>query len=352
MQTIKISASKSYEVSIGSGLLSADGVFRLKDLSGKTAVIVSDDTVFDIYGQKLLSLLSKEGIKTMSFVFPRGEQSKNLNTYGRLVEKMCEEHITRSDVILALGGGVVGDMAGFAAATYQRGIDFIQLPTTLLAAVDSSVGGKTGVDLAAGKNQIGAFYQPAQVICDIDTLCTLPKDEYLNGCAEIIKYAVLGNEDLFESIKQTPVCDQYESVIATCVSMKRDIVQKDEFDLGLRMLLNFGHTVGHGVEACSGYSVPHGKGVAIGMAVITKAAAALGYCDKSVYEELLALLKQYGLPYETEFAAEDLKEAMLSDKKSKGDNITLIIPKRIGECVPLTIKRSELITWLNAGGVK
>lgn len=259
--------------------------------------------------------------------------------------------MSRSDIVIALGGGVTGDLAGFAAATYQRGIGCIQMPTTLLATVDSSVGGKTALDLGSGKNQIGVFCQPVRVICDTDTLTTLPVDEYRNGCAEVIKYAMLGSIDLYNDIRRIPIAEQYESVISACVDMKRDIVEKDEYDRGTRMLLNFGHTFGHAIEACSNYTVPHGKAVAAGMAVITKAAAVSGICDISVYDDLISLLEQYGLPTDTGYPAERMAQTVMSDKKRQGDRITVIMPEKTGRCLLHEISKDEIISLLRAGGL-
>lgn len=351
MQNITVHASKSYDVTIGSGLLSEISSMA-QNLQNKTVMIVSDDTVFPLYGKHLCSLLSEAGSRVHHFVFPHGEQSKNLAIYEKLVEAMCAVPMSRSDWVLALGGGVVGDLAGFAAATYQRGIGLIQLPTTLLAAVDSSVGGKTGLDLKGGKNQLGAFYQPSQVLCDIDTFQTLPEAEYQNGCAEIIKYAMIGSDTLFQQLQAVPVLKQYENVISRCVSTKRDFVEQDEFDVGKRMLLNFGHTIGHAVETCSRYTIAHGKAVAIGMAVITRAAEALGYCALGTCDALLLLLKQYGLPTYTAFSAEQLATVIMTDKKSQGDQITLIVPTKIGNCIPMKIPKNAILQWLNAGGIR
>lgn len=349
MKTINVNASRKYDVRIGAGMLTA---VSTEKLSGRTVMVVSDDTVASLYGERLNALLKQADCRVLDFTFPHGEQSKTLSTYEKLTEEMCREGMTRSDLLIALGGGVTGDLTGFAAATYRRGIDFLQIPTTLLAAVDSSVGGKTGVDLKMGKNQIGAFYQPCSVLCDTDTLKTLPEEEYENGCAEVIKYAMIGNRSLYDSIKETPVKNQYEEVIGTCVAMKRDIVEKDEFDTGMRMLLNFGHTVGHAVETCSGYSIPHGKAVAIGMAVITKAAAAKGRCSQEVYDSLISLLEKYGLPVQTSYPAEMLSAAMMGDKKASGDSITFIIPKETGRCVTENVPKEDVPDWLHAGGIE
>lgn len=219
-----------------------------------------------LYAARLEASLTRAGFRVVTFTYPGGEHCKTLATYTALLDFLAAHRLSRSDLIVALGGGVTGDLAGFAAATYQRGIPFVQVPTTLLAAVDSSVGGKTAVNLDSGKNQVGCFYQPSLVLCDPDTLRTLPPEEYRNGCAEVIKYAVLRSAPFFDELRAQPVSAQVGHVIATCVGMKRDLVVADEFDRGSRQLLNLGHTFGHAVEACSGYTVPHGCGVAIGMA--------------------------------------------------------------------------------------
>lgn len=352
MLTIPVKASKSYDVCIGNGLLLSDRNYISDKLLNRSVMIVSDENVYGLYGSRLEAFLDEFHICHYSYVFAPGEKSKNLSVYGALMEEMCLRKMTRSDVILALGGGVVGDFAGFAAATYQRGIDFVQIPTSLLAAVDSSVGGKTGVDLENGKNQVGAFYQPVSVLCDVDMLASLPKEEYENGCAEIIKYAMIADRKLFDDILNTPICEQYEKVIARCVSIKRDFVEKDEFDTGLRMMLNFGHTFGHGIEKCSGYSIPHGRAVAIGMALITKASVVKGLCDGDVYEGLLKLLKKYNLPFETEYTAEELADVIMTDKKSLGDTLTLIVPSSLGICELKKITKDTVTDWLRAGGVQ
>lgn len=352
MNSIKINASKKYDVYVGPGLLdSAGGLIRTVSSAG-TAFIVSDDVVFSLYGEKLTSSLKKEGFRVESYVFEHGESSKNLSTYSLILEKMCEKHITRKDVVVALGGGVTGDVAGFTAATYQRGMDFVQIPTTLLAAVDSSVGGKTGVNLPNGKNQVGCFHQPSIVICDTALLDTIPESEYVNGCAEIIKYAVIASRQLFTEICKKPVKEQYESVIAECVSIKRDFVEKDEFDIGYRMMLNFGHTAGHAIETVSGYAVPHGLAVATGMMIMARAAAEKGYCDEETVREIGRALEKYSLPVSTDYSAEELCGVILSDKKTKNGSITLVVPESVGRCVLLETETSEILEWLKSGGVK
>ncbi len=350
-ETIHIPASTPYDVVISRGLLAESGQ-RIRSLSkASSAVIVSDDTVFSLYGEQVRSSLEAAGFRVGSFVFPHGEAHKTVSTWKDCLEALISFRLTRSDLLVALGGGVVGDLAGFAAACYQRGIPFVQIPTTLLAMVDSSVGGKTAVDLDHGKNMVGAFHQPALVLCDPDTLSTLPEEEYRCGCAEIIKYAVLGSRPFFDQLKNTPVRDQYESVIRTCVEMKRDFVMEDEFDTGLRMKLNLGHTFGHAAEACSRFSILHGQGVAIGMAVIARAACARGLLSGEDRDALLSILGEYGLPREASWSAEDMAAAAASDKKAAGASVRLIVPRSIGLCEIQKVPASDLLLWLRQGGV-
>jgi 3-dehydroquinate synthase len=273
------------------------------------------------------------------FIFPSGEQSKSIDTLASLLNFLATHKVTRNDTIAALGGGVVGDLTGFAAACYMRGIKFVQIPTTLLAMVDSSVGGKTGVNLPAGKNLAGAFYQPEAVICDISTLDTLSEDDFRNGCAEIIKYGILADPKLFH----TPIRENLIDVIARCVEIKRDIVGEDEFETGKRKLLNLGHTVGHAIEKLSNYQTSHGQAVAIGMAIIARASAC---CDAP---EIINKLKQYHLPTNTTYSAKELARTCLSDKKRDGDYLTMIFPERIGKCVLKDVPVNELESLIKRG---
>ena len=352
MRTVTIQAGRAYEVQIEEGLLKEAGE-RIRAVSAaKKALLVSDDNVFPLYGEIVAASLRNAGFEVSKFVFAHGEAQKNLQTYGEILKTAGEERLSRSDLIVALGGGVTGDMAGFAAATYQRGIGFVQIPTTLLACIDSSVGGKTAVDLPCGKNQVGAFYQPLLVLIDPKVLDTLPDIEYRNGCAEIIKTAVLDGEELFEKIRKTPIRDQYEDVIAYCVDFKRKYVEEDEFDLGLRMKLNLGHTIGHGVEACSDYRVPHGQAVAMGLAAISRAAVKEGVLPASDAEKILELLECYRLPTDLPYGVEELFFAASVDKKNAGSDMRLIVPHAIGDCVIEKIPREEFREWLSAGNAK
>ena len=350
-ERIHIPAGKPYDVLIGRGLLAEAGrQVREACPKAEKAFVVTDDRVAELYGESVIETLRAEGLRTERLAFAHGEASKTVETWARVMEAMCAARMTRSDVLVTLGGGVTGDLGGFAAACYQRGIDYVQIPTTLLAMVDSSVGGKTAVDLAGGKNQAGAFWQPKRVICDPDTLGTLPEEEYRCGCAEIIKYAMIGSAEFFASLEKTPVRDQAEQVIAECVRMKRDYVQADEFDLGQRMMLNFGHTFGHACEALSRFSILHGQGVAMGMSLMARAAAARGILAEEDKDALIGLIRKYGLPTEAGWTAAEMAEACRADKKAAGSSIRIVVPEKIGKCRIQTVKTEELETWLRQGG--
>lgn len=351
MKTIRVQASREYDVMIGSGLINLAGQYVRTIEGAKKAALISDDIVYGLYGHTCQEAFKEAGLEVFAYVFPHGEQSKNLSTYGQILEFMNEKKLTRSDLVVALGGGVTGDMAGFAAATYQRGIRFVQIPTTLLAAVDSSVGGKTAVDLKNSKNQVGCFWQPSLVLCDTDTLATLPEEQYRCGCAEVIKYGVIGSEEFFQSLLETPVKEQAEQVIATCVEMKRDIVQEDEYDTGKRMLLNFGHTFGHAAEACSDFSLLHGQAVAMGMAVMARAACREGKCEEAVVTAIETIEKKYGLPDRIPYSKDALLKEIAADKKMAGSSMRIVVPKRIGACVIETIPAEQIGQILTDGGV-
>ena len=351
MRTLTIRTQRPYDVLIAPGLLNRAGQELARVLPPCRAVLVADDTVGALYSDAVLDSLRAAGFDAALFAFPHGEQSKTMLTYQQLLDFLCARDLTRRDILLALGGGVTGDLCGFAAATYLRGVRYVQLPTTLLAAVDSSVGGKTAVDLPGGKNQVGAFHPPALVLCDPDCLRTLPAGEYRNGCGEIVKYAMLSGEPLLSALLSAPVSRQAEQVIAACVECKRRFVQADEFDTGRRRLLNFGHTVGHAIEVCSGYTVPHGMAIAAGMAILTRAACRRGICGGETLSALESLLQAYDLPSTTGYPARELAEAALADKKRRGDALSIILPEAVGRCRVETIPASELASWLRDGGL-
>lgn len=343
MKTVTVAASKTYQIKIGSGLLKAIGQ-EVQSLGNVQKVcIVSDSNVFPLYGEMLLRNLSESSFETGHFVFPAGEQMKNGSTYLSLLNELAAMGLTRSDLLIALGGGVVGDLAGFAAATYLRGIRCIQIPTTLLAAVDSSVGGKTAIDLPAGKNLAGAFFQPSLVLCDTDTLLSLPAPIFRDGCAEVIKYGILYDAPLFSYLEKNGLDFDREYVIQRCVELKRDAVVSDEYDTGLRMKLNLGHTIGHGVEAKSNFLLSHGQAVAIGTAIVSRA------CQCPDTDRIIALLEKFGLPTTTTYSADDLYRYTLSDKKRTGATIHLILPERIGQCNIVPTAVEQLHSFIQAG---
>ena len=349
MTTVTVKASRTYDVQIGAGLLQKAGESLSKLLPPpRTVCVVSDDTVFPLWGDVLCTSLEVAGYTVKTFVFAAGEASKTTDTLLKLWNTLAELGLTRTDCLAALGGGVVGDLTGFAAATFLRGISFVQFPTTLLSMVDSSVGGKTGVDLPAGKNLVGAFNQPLGVFCDVDTLTTLSANIFADGCAEVIKYGYIGDSELL-SVLENDFSSDPEAVIARCVTDKRDIVQEDEFDKGRRGLLNLGHTAGHAVEACSDFAISHGSAVAIGMVIMTRAAIKNGLCDKEVLPHMTALLQAYHLPTECPFGAADLARVAKGDKKRAGGSITLVLPKTLGESVLYPIPVAELEDFLRSG---
>lgn len=347
-EIVKVSASKCYDVVIGRGLLVEAGERIRAVNSGSALCLVTDDTVDGLYGAVVENSLAAAGYRVEKFVIPHGEESKTPENYLKLVSFMAEKGISGGDAAVALGGGVVGDLTGFAAATYRRGIGFIQLPTTLLAAVDSSVGGKTAVDLPAGKNLLGAFYQPELVLCDCDTFKTLPPETLRDGCAEIIKYGMIKDGLLFDRLTDAQSAAT-ESIIRRCVEIKRDVVEADERDKGERKLLNFGHTVGHAVELLSNFSLTHGSAVAVGMAIVVRASVKLGCCGEECRDRLIAMIKDFGLPTETEFTAAELAKAMLADKKRAGSVVDMIIPEKIGRCVIRRTSVDALESFVAAG---
>lgn len=319
---ITVNASKKYDMIIGTKILDDVGNLINKILCSKKIALITDDAVDKLYSAKVVKSLSDSGFSVVKFVFKNGEESKNIKTYGEILEFLAENELTRSDAIVALGGGVVGDLAGFCAATYLRGIKYVQIPTTLLAGVDSSVGGKTAIDLSSGKNLAGAFYQPEAVICDVDVFNTLPQDVLDGGMGEIAKYAVLDGA-VYSLIKQGGY--SYTDLVYACVDYKRRIVEEDEFEGGKRKLLNLGHTPAHAIERLSGYKVPHGVAVAAGVRFILEKSLKHGYLEENAYKDLVSVcnkcVKADGIPY----TAAQLCRACLTDKKRKGDYISLMM---------------------------
>lgn len=347
METIKINVDPAYDVLIGCNILNSCGSILRERLGTCRAAVITDSNVKKLYLKTVTDSLSRAGFDTFSYTFPAGEASKNMTTLSDILEHFAENGLARSDSVIALGGGVVGDISGFAAGCYMRGVRFFQMPTTLLAAVDSSVGGKTAADLRSGKNLAGLFIQPSAVLCDINCLSTLPVQEMKNGFAEAVKTAILTGGELYNLLLAGSPDMEY--VISRCVAYKGGVTERDELENGERKLLNLGHTVGHAIELLSGYTVPHGLSVSAGLAVISRASARLGWCDKDTARAIISLLNTYSLPISTEYSAKALSAAALRDKKRSGDEITLAIPENIGGCTLKNVKVSELESIISAG---
>lgn len=332
MTKIRINASKPYDVVIGSGLLEKAGELIAGAVKGRKAVIVTDDIVNGLYTEKLLNSMKNAGFTADVFVFPNGEESKSHKTLIELYDFLSKKNITRSDFLVALGGGVVGDLTGFAAATYLRGIDYVQIPTTLLAQVDSSVGGKTAVDIEAGKNLVGAFKQPDIVIADTDTLSTLSDEIFTDGMGEVVKYGMIWSKELFDFLKTGKVKENLDYVIEQCVDIKRQVVETDEFDTGLRMILNFGHTLGHSIEKFYSYKdFSHGKAVSVGMYIITVIGENAGLIETNISNELKECLIANNMPFEASVDGASLFSGAVNDKKRFSDNINIILCRTIGK---------------------
>lgn len=348
MRKITVNASKTYDVVIDKGLLECVGELAKSVGLGGKACIISDSNVAPLYIEKVKSSLVKEGFWVCEYVFPAGEASKTAETFIDILNFLAENHLSRKDVLFALGGGVTGDLTGFAAASYMRGIRFVQIPTSLLAAVDSSVGGKTGIDLKSGKNLAGAFYQPEMVIFDMNVLGTLPDAFFADGMAEIIKYAMIRGKGIdrliFEGTEKN-----LEEIIARCVEIKRDVVNEDEFEGGVRRILNFGHTAGHAIEAEADYTLSHGRCVAVGMYLVTKAWENRGLCKAGTCDTLIKMLKMFSLETDCTYSAEALLERARSDKKAEGEKMNLVVPLSVGECEVVKIDTDEFLSVLKEG---
>lgn len=338
MQTIHVDLGEhAYDIEIAAGLLPQVGTKVAKLLpKARKAAIISDTNVAPLYADKLQKSLEDAGLAVCRIIIEAGEQSKNMQVLSDVLEQLAASGMTRSDVVLTLGGGVVGDLGGFAAASFMRGVAFVQIPTSLLAQIDSSVGGKVAVDLKAGKNLAGAFYQPKAVFIDTELLATLSTRFLHDGLAEAIKYGCIKDAALFEKIAAYADDDallaDIGSIVAACCAIKARIVEQDEFDTGLRMLLNFGHTLGHAVEQHFGYShFTHGEGVAIGMYQLTARTEAMGLTPQGTAERIRAVLTKYSLPCDAGVEKSMLLDTMAKDKKKNGNSITLIVLKQLGE---------------------
>ena len=344
MHVVRVAlGERSYDILIGAKL-EALGAEMAKLRTGRKAAVVTNPTVNALYGRRVLASLKDAGFSAMPVEVPDGEQYKTLDWANAIFTALLINTFDRRTPLVALGGGVIGDLTGFAAACYMRGAPFMQVPTTLLAMVDSSVGGKTGVNHPLGKNMIGAFHQPKLVLMDLDTLATLPKEEFLSGMAEVIKYGVIWDRELFDFLgrNREKIMARQEGplghIIRRSCEIKADVVSKDEREGGLRAILNFGHTVGHAVETLSDYASRHGEAVAIGMVCAAKLAHRAGFCEAKVPERVEKLITDYGLPaglsaMKERPAAARIMDALQVDKKAEGGKVRFVLPKKIGEVV-------------------
>ena len=349
MKKIRVNASISYDVLVGKGLLDQCGELISGVVKSHKCAVITDDIVDALYGEKTVKNLEKQGFSVVKATVPPGETSKSHEQLISLYNFLSSNDITRSDFIVALGGGVVGDLTGYCAATYLRGIDYVQIPTTLLAQVDSSVGGKTAVNIDAGKNLVGVFKQPVLVIADIDVLSTLSDEIFADGMGEVVKYGMIRSEQLFDRLCQGNIKEELEDIIAECVSIKRDVVQNDERDTGERMILNFGHTLGHAIEKHLGYgNIAHGKAVAIGMYMITSAAEKLGLVSCGTATKLKNCLEVNSLPYSLDITAENIYSLSIGDKKRTSDEIRVILCPEAGNCTIKAMKLDEYRKFLES----
>ena len=345
---LTVKTSHPYKIRIESGCLNQVGMHAGQLFpAGAKAMIVGDTNVLPIYGDAVEHALTQNGFSCFRFMFPAGEQSKRLSVVEQIYCALADSRFTRSDFIVALGGGVTGDMAGLAAATFLRGIRFLQIPTSLLAQIDSSVGGKTGVDLPQGKNLVGAFHQPSLVLIDPQTLATLPPRYFSDGMGEAVKYGCIKSRALFdllrtagENVGSDPAF--LEKMITDCVDIKREVVEHDELDTGERMLLNFGHTFGHALEKLYDFrKLSHGEAVGIGMVMMTRLSEKAGLTKPGTADEIAEVLQKYQLPVCDEMGLEKIFEATAVDKKSNGHSLRVILLKEIGSSLIQTYSREE-----------
>lgn len=355
MDTLNIKAgTNKYNVYIDPGLRQSVAK-RLKEAYPKSRfAVITDDNVFCLYGKEIKKTFKSEGLCYDIICVAPGEKSKSLSVLSDITSRLAKAKYNRADVIVAFGGGIAGDLAGFIAAVFLRGIRYVQIPTTLLAQIDSSVGGKTAVNIPEGKNLVGAFYHPSAVYIDTDFLSTLSKSDFADGMAEMIKYALIRDKDMFETFEQSDGIDaqscQLKEMIIRCLEIKRDVVAADEKDKGERMILNFGHTIGHGLEricAKSARSITHGQGVACGMAAITGASEKLGQTQKGTTARIVDVLKKTGLPHSIDgFNKQDILEGIFVDKKNVADKLSIILIKETGSVFIKEITKQQMTNYL------
>lgn len=345
---IEVKTDRPYTVTVANGALGQAGaLIRPLKKPGAQVMLISDSNVMPLYGSQVEASLQAAGFPVTRHVFPAGEEHKQLSTVGAMYQALAGHGFTRTDLVVTLGGGVTGDMGGFAAATFLRGMDFVQLPTSLVSQADASVGGKTGVDLPFGKNLVGAFHQPLAVITDPTALNTLPRRFFNDGLGEVIKHGCIADSELFAALEQGAALEDMEQVVARSVAIKRGFVEADTRDAGRRMILNFGHTCGHALEKLHSFQgLSHGEAVGIGMVLACRAGERLGLTVPGTGGRIARVLARYGLPVETAFSPEEIVEATALDKKSDGESLRFIFIKEIGESLIHPLTRGELLAAL------
>lgn len=347
--------SRAYDVHVGAGLLDDVGAIARAAARGSAAVIVTDSNVGPLYAQRVRDSLEANGYRVVTVTFEAGERHKRLATIGNMLESVAQSELSRDDVVVALGGGVCGDMAGLVAALYLRGIQVVQVPTSLLAMVDSSVGGKTAVDLDAGKNLAGAFLQPSTVIADVECLHTLSPDLFADSCGEVIKHGVLSDPALFDELCAAPLTSSIADdarlvrVVAQNVRIKRDVVGADERERGLRQTLNLGHTLGHAIEAASDYRLGHGSSVAAGLCCVARTGEALGWTERGCASRIEACCHAHGLPTDTSVDPKTIERYAIHDKKRHDATVNLVVPVRIGHVEIRPVSLDELAEVIRLG---
>ncbi|MDR0752428.1 MAG: 3-dehydroquinate synthase [Christensenellaceae bacterium] len=322
--------SLKYSVFLAPGILKSASKYIKEIATTSKLAVITDSNVCSLYANKLVKSLNKAGFNTILYTISGGEDCKSIKEYESLLNFLADNNFSRHDSLIALGGGVVGDLTGFVASTFKRGLKFIQIPTSLLAVIDSSVGGKTGINLASGKNFVGAFYQPSLVLADMDTLKTLPSLEISNGLGELIKYGVLCGTELFDKITLSSPFDS--SILIKCIEYKAQIVAADEKEGDTRMLLNLGHTFAHAIEKLSNYTIPHGSAVGTGISIIAKACNNHSMLSNSDYEKIITLLNTFGFPLASKFHMKELLEATIGDKKNCENKVSFVAINQIGKC--------------------
>lgn len=343
MKKLKVNVGKGYEILIEKGIMTSCSEYIKNVSSAKKVCIISETNVFPIYGETVITSLERAGYEVYTYIFEAGEASKKAETVLAMVEYMAEMQLTRKDLVVALGGGVCGDMAGFAAAIYLRGIDFVQIPTSLLAQVDSSVGGKTAVDLPQGKNLCGAFHQPILVLIDPNTLDTLTPHFFADGMAEAIKMGCIKSQSLFEKIENNDAKEIIDEIIYECDLLKAGVVERDEKEQGERALLNFGHTAGHAIEKLHNFTtISHGEAVGIGMVMIAKAGEENGITEKGTADRIANVLTKYSLKIKDSHKIQDIIEAMNADKKRTGKAINFTLISKIGDSFSQKINNEDI----------